>query len=166
MALSVWWVYVVAHTVVFNKWCNIKHTIISNLSFNSHWKFLLSLFVSTREDCFPRDPNIILKVTDLIINRWHKWTIKDSNKKKKPWQFKNKNVLILRHLRITTLRFRERDDGEKRRRERKGEGGREMLKQRRREEKGQDRSKNKGRKSTNEYTQVCSVAVTTRRLIA
>lgn len=41
-----------------------------------------------------------------------------------------------------------------------------MLKNRREKKKGLDRSKNKGRKSTNEYTQACSVAVTTRRLIA
>lgn len=57
-------------------------------------------------------------------------------------------------------RRRKEEEREKRRRERDAE------KEEERKEKGQDRSKNKGRKSANEYTQVCSVAVTTRRLIA
>lgn len=47
-----------------------------------------------------------------------------------------------------------------------GEREREAVIEEERELKGQDSSKNKGRKSANEYTQVCLVAVTTRRLIA
>lgn len=41
-----------------------------------------------------------------------------------------------------------------------------MLRKREIEEKEEDTSKNKERKSSNEYTPVCTVAVTTRQLIA
>lgn len=100
------------------------------------------------------------------------WRQRDSDWKKYPWHLiinRACNALCSSSVTFSLLRlgrYREKEGwGEEEEREKRGRE-RDAEKEEEGEEKGQDRSKNKGRKSANEYTQVCSVAVTTRRLIA